>query len=111
MYEMCGTVKIVNRISGSPDDKEHAVDADWLPSSAVDDESSSSLEPDALTVGIEEPVVATEGLTFLKHCRGEGGGERERGRERERERERERGREREREREKERDRKLTNISL
>ena len=79
----------------SPDDKEHAVDTDGFSSAAIDDESSSSLEPDALTVGIEESVVATQRLAFLKNCKTrrqhgcKGGremcGERERERERERE--------------------------
>lgn len=52
----------------SPDDKEHAVDTDGLSSAAVDDEGGSSLEPDALTMGIEESVVAAQRLPFLKNC-------------------------------------------
>ena len=54
----------------SPDDKKHAVDTDGLSSAAVDDEGGSSLKPDALTVGIEESVVATQWLSFLKNCTG-----------------------------------------
>ena len=53
----------------SPDDKEHAVDTDRFSSAAINDESCSCLKPDALTMGIEEPVVTTQGLPLLKHCR------------------------------------------
>ena len=73
---MSEPVKVVNLLytiiswttANSPDDKEHAVDTDWFPSATVNDESGSSLKPDALTMGVEEPVVATERLTFLKYC-------------------------------------------
>ena len=52
----------------SPDDKEHAVDTDRLSSATVDDKGGSSLEPDALTMGVEESVVAAQRLPFLKNC-------------------------------------------
>ena len=47
-------------VSSSPDNKEHTVDTDGFPSATVYDKCSSGLKPDALTMCIEEAVVATK---------------------------------------------------